>query len=783
MSRKSKSRSPPARAHSIPSHLPDFNERWSVPAICIFLAAIIWTVFGQTVRCGFVNLDDEQYVYENPHVTCGLNLDGITWAFTHFRAANWHPLTWISHMLDCQLYGLTPGGHHLTNVLLHTATTILLFLILRRMTGALWRSAFVAAAFAIHPIHVESVAWVSERKDVLSGLFFVLTLGAYVRYARLPWSPHRYLMVVLMYVLGLMSKPMLVTLPFVLMLLDYWPLGRLTTLTSRTGRFAIPPGIILEKLPLCGLAIASCLVTILAQQEVIKSLQNISFASRAGNAVISYIAYLRQTFWPADMAVVYPFPSGRVEPATVILCLVLLAGISAAVFLLRRQRPYLITGWLWFMVMLLPVIGLVQVGLQARADRYTYLPHIGLCIALTWAVADFCAGWRHRRLVLGGCFAAVLVALIFCARTQTSYWRNSETLWAHALACTSDNFVAHGALGDALVQQGRLEDASFHLQEALRIMPGYPEAWCSLGSALLQQGRTDEAIADFQNAIQIRPDYANAHFDLGLALSRKGDAEEAMVHFQKALKTRPDDTKARLALGNVLLQQGRVDEAIVHIEAVLRIEPQNADVQFALGDALLQQGRVDDAIIHFRSALKIRPNDAAVHCDIGAALFQKGNIDEAIGHFQKALETKPDLAEAHINLGSAFFKKRNVQEAIVHFQSALEVESNNVEAQNDLAWLLATSPQASERNGNRAVDLAERASQATGGENPMILGTLAAAYAEAGRFGDAQQSAQKAVELAAAAGRQDLVSPLTEELKLYQAGLPFHEAETNGSMK
>ncbi len=775
MSRKSKNRVSPKMAAALPSRPGGLNDRWMVPGVCIFLVAMIWAVFGQTLRYGFVNFDDEKYVYENPDVTAGLSLKGIAWAFTHVHAANWHPLTWISHMLDCQFYGLNPGGHHFTNILLHTTSTLLLFLVLRRMTGALWRSAFVAAVFAIHPLHVESVAWVSERKDVLSGLFFMLTIGAYVRYVHHPWSLYRYLMVALMLALGLMSKPMLVSLPFVLLLLDYWPLGRLETRTGQRNHLLSLRQIILEKLPLIGLAAASCLATIFAQHETIKSFETISLPLRAGNALISYVAYLRQMFWPAGMAVFYPFSPGAVGVSNVILSSVLLAGISAGVFVLRRHRPYLLTGWLWFLGMLVPVIGLLQVGAQARADRYTYLPEIGLYLALTWAVADFCAGWRHRRLLLGGCSAGILVALFISARTQTSYWRNSESLWTHTLACTSNNLVAHTDLGFALLQQGRVDDAVFHFQQALQIRPGYADSWFNLGNALLQQGRVDDAMVHFQQALQIRPGYADAHFNLGVALVRKGNVDEAIAQFQQAVEIEPDDAEARLALGNALLQQGRVDEAMVYFRTARQIEPDDAEAHLALGNALLQQGRVDDAMVHFQQALQIEPKNAEAQCDLGAALFRKGNIDDAIAHFQKALEIKPGFTEAHINLGSALVKKGKVDEAITHFQKALEIEPDNVEALNDLAWLLATSPQASVRNGNRAVELAQRANQITGGENPMILSTLAAAYAGAGRFGDAQQSARKAVQMATVAGRQGLVDELTRELRLYEAGLPYQE--------
>ena len=441
------SRKPKKKAAAI-SHPAGLNDRWTVFGIGIFLAAIIWAVFGQTLHFEFVNFDDDTYVYENPEVSQGLTFKGIIWAFTRFHSFNWHPLTWLSHMLDCQLYGSNPGGHHLTNILLHAVAAILLFLVLRQMTGALWRSAFVAAVFAVHPLHVESVAWVSERKDVLSGVFFMLTIGTYVRYARQPWSPAHYGLVALLFALGLMCKPMLVTLPILMLLLDYWPLNRFSNFTPQVF-FRL----VAEKIPLFALAAVSCAVTIFAQTDAIKSFDQISLPLRVGNALVSYAIYLKQMFWPSNLAVLYPFPSHGEVIWKMILASIVLFSISASVFVLRKTRPYLLVGWLWYLVMLVPVIGIFQVGTQAHADRYTYLPQIGLYLLLTWTAVDLCAGWRFRRVVLGGSSTVILVALIFCARAQASYWQNSESLWTHALACTSDNFIAHNNLGTALLER------------------------------------------------------------------------------------------------------------------------------------------------------------------------------------------------------------------------------------------------------------------------------------------------------------------------------------------
>jgi hypothetical protein len=447
------------------SHPTGLNDRWLVLGVCIFLAVVVWLVFGQTLRHEFVNLDDGQYVSENPVVQKGLTWEGFRWALTYGKIGHWHPLTWISHMLDCQFYGLSPGGHHLTNVLLHGAAAILLFLVLRRMTRFLWRSAFVAAVFAIHPLRAESVAWVAERKDVLSALFFMLTLGAYVCYVRRPPSLIRYGVVVLLFALGLLSKNMLVTMPFVLLLLDYWPLNRLSNFTPQ-----VLLRLVAEKIPLFMLTIGSCVATALVPEKI-QTGNDLFFGLRMENAVVSYVTYLWQMIHPSGLACVYPNPANYLPLWQVAGSVGLLLAISGAAWAFRRTHPCLIVGWLWYVGMMIPVIGIVQISYYAHADRYTYLPQIGLYLLLTWAVADWCAGWRHRRWMLGGLCTVILVALIFCARIQVSYWQNSESLWTHTLACTSDNYTAHYNLGEALFQKGRVDEAINHYQKTLQIKP------------------------------------------------------------------------------------------------------------------------------------------------------------------------------------------------------------------------------------------------------------------------------------------------------------------------
>jgi protein O-mannosyl-transferase len=750
------------------------DDGWRVAGLCLVLAAMTFAVFGQTLTYEFVDFDDNEYVYDNPVVSRGLTFKGIVWALTFGQIGHWHPLTWISHMLDCQLYGLNPGGHHLTSVLLHTATVILLFLVLRQMTDAIWRSAFVAAVFAIHPLKVESVAWIAERKDVLSGVFFILTLWAYVRYARQP-SRGRCAAVALLYGLGLLCKNSLVTLPFVLLLLDWWPLCRMTLDGADGGRLAARfGGLMKEKIPLFLLSAGSCVATFLVPEKVIAA-NRVPFLERAGNAVVSYGIYLRQTVFPAGLAVPYLYPSNGLPIWKVVVAFAVLAGVSICLWVCRKKCPYLLVGWLWYLGMLVPAIGIIQISYYARADRYTYLPGIGLALAATWAVGDWSSGWKHRRAVLGGLMTFVTGALMVCAGEQTAYWKNSEALWNHTLACTTSNSVALSGLGNVFLHRKKWDNAIARYREALEINPNYAEAHNNLGNALLQEGKVDEAISHYQEALRINPDYVGAHNNLGSALWQIGRMDEAMSQYQKALQFEPDDAEAHNNLGIALFQKGRLEEAIIQYQKALEINPDYAEAHNDLGIALLQKGRMDEAMVQCQKALQIKPGYAEAHYNLGNILVRQGTVDKAITHYEKALQTKPDYPEAENNLGIALLQKERTGEAIAHFNKALQLEPSDLEVQNVLAWLLATCPDASLRNGDKALQLARQANKLAGGKNPVILHTLAAAFAETGRFGDAVQSAQKAVEMARAAGQQDLAAQLNEELKRYQAGLPLHQ--------
>jgi tetratricopeptide (TPR) repeat protein len=664
------------------------SSRSQTVLVYFSLAAITWLVFGQTLRHDFVNFDDHVYVYDNPLVTRGLSINGIVSALIHPHARNWHPLTTISHMLDCQLYGLNAGGHHFTNVVLHTIAVLLLFRVLRETTGALWPSAFVAALFASHPLHVESVAWVSERKDVLSAVFFMLTLAAYVRYARAP-SHGRYCIVATIFTLGLMSKPMLVTVPFIFLLLDYWPLRRFDKVALvKPGDGIVgwlnrrPNYLFLEKTPLLILSGLSCLVTIWAQNQATGLLEQLPFTWRLNNALVSYIEYVQHTFWPARLAVFYPDPNNALSIWQVRLATAFLLAISAMAILLRKQRPYVLVGWFWYVGMLVPVIGIVQIGEQGHADRYTYLPHIGLFLLIAWTAADLSTAWRLRREYLWLVATTIIAVLSYGAVVQTSFWKNSEELWNHTLAVTSNNDFAHNNLGFLYLRRGELDKAISHFETALKIRSGNSQARYNLGTAIV-------------------------HMNLANALARDGKPEEAVMHYEEAVQLRPD-----------------------------------------YGDA---------------------------YYNFGSVLFQQGRIDDAIAQWQKALAIQPDDAQAHTSLGNAFLQKGRPEKAIVHYQEALAIDPREVNARNNMAWVLATSSDASIRNGAMAVSLAAQALEISGGKDAIFFRTLAASYGECGKFADAIAAAEKGQKIAISRGDSHLAKTLERDIALYRADTPLHQ--------
>ena len=661
-------------------------SRMKASLVSLFLLVITVAAYWPVHTYELVNYDDYMYITESPYVTAGLTLDGVAWALTTFDASNWHPLTWLSHMLDTELYGRNPGGRHLTSVVLHAINGLLLFFVLWKITGSLLPSASIAALFVIHPLHVESVAWVSERKDVLSTLFWLLTMWAYVGYSARP-NLQRYLLVALALALGLLAKPMLVTLPFVFLLLDFWPLGRLRLASFKDpSEYRMVWKLVWEKLPLFGLVAASTVMTYLAQQAggTVRSLETFPFWVRAENALVTYVGYIGKMFWPSKLSVFYPHPGSTLPIWQVLGSALLLIAASALVIWARRRRPYLAVGWFWYLGTLVPVIGLLQLGGQAMADRYTYVPLIGLFIMIAWGIPDLVARWSYRRVGLTIAVCIVLLTLVVSTRAHVAHWQNSTTLFEHALRVTTDNHLAHNNLAVALTEQGRIEEAVAHYREALRIRPNFIKAHNNLGHMLTQQGELTEAIALLSRALEYRPGYANAHNNLGLALAQKGDLTGAIAHYTQSIRIRPDNKKAHNNLGLALARQGKLDEAIVHYREALRLKPDYANAHNSLGIALARQGKFGDAIFHLNEALRINPDDANAHNNMGLLLVREGKLAEAIDHYSQALRVSPDNEQIHNNLGIALVEQGKLTEAIAHYSRALEIRPGYQAARNNL---------------------------------------------------------------------------------------------------
>ena len=781
----------------------------------VLLAAVTLAAYWPVLDNDFVSYDDRAYVTENPHVLAGLSRDSVQWALRTGHAGNWHPLTWLSHILDVQLYGLNPAGHHSTSLLLHTVNGLLLFICLRRMTGALWRSATVAALFALHPMHVESVAWVAERKDVLSTCFFLLTLIAYAKYVTSDaWrvtggesevhgpqstvslrstvhspqstvhaprstlhAPLFYGLSLLCFALGLMSKPMLVTLPCVLLLLDFWPLRRM-----QSGAVG---WLVLEKVPFLALSLASSVTTFLIQRGAgaVSSLETLPLEFRISNALISYARYAIKMVWPVNLAVFYPAPS-QWPDIWVGAALVVLAGVSALALWRVRTAPYLAVGWFWYLGTLVPVIGLVQVGQQAMADRYSYIPLIGLFLILVWAAADLAGRWpayvfsgarlaQPQRVGLPGPFhapsdlrarcgwasraplntywpaargwlaAAGAVGVGACAVLtwqQAGYWRNSGSLFEHALAVTHDNAVAQNNLGVWLMDAGNNAAAEAHFAEAVRIRPRYPEALVNLGLCREQEGNPDEAIellqraaeisgsavahynlasllsqrgdlagaeSHYQSALKAKPEFAEAWYNLGLLKAKEGKADEAEQCYTTALRFNPRLAEAQSALGGTLVAQKRFDAAIEHFQAALQCAPASADAQFNLAATLNAKGDFDGAAAHYAEACRLRPEDVEARQKLAVALLSGGKLADAAAQFQEVLRLRPNAGTEHY-LALALDAQGQVEAALPHYREAVRLDPKTPLYLNDLAWVLATSPKAECGTAHRQCDWRRR---------------------------------------------------------------------------
>ncbi|HEY1785534.1 MAG TPA: tetratricopeptide repeat protein [Pirellulales bacterium] len=619
--------------------------------VCGFLLLAVGLIYGQTLGHGLLAYDDSSFVSGNPHVTAGLTADGVRWALTDGPFGEWYPLTMLSHMLDCQLFGLNAWGHHLTNLLLHAATSIALFLVLWRMTDELWPSAFVAALFAVHPQHVESVAWVAERKDVLSALFFILTLAAYLGYLRHGRSVGRYLLVAVLFALALLAKPMVVTLPALLLLLDFWPLARFGAAgdTPRSTPSLERPGaarLVLEKLPLAVLAAGDCLMTLGTHDS-----GNIPWAwpARVSNAAVSCVDYIAGLFYPVDLAAFYPIPLDGPPAWKVGGSFAVLGIVTTAAVIWRRRCPYCFVGWFWFLGMLAPVLGVVKIGWLAMADRYMYLPGIGLSIAVTWGAVRLAAGWRVPRWTLGTCAGLLIAVLTACAAHQASLWRDDETLWSHALACTVDNGKAELGLADALGRQGRLDQAIVHYRRATQFASDY-HPFDELGLLLVRQGQIEEATELFRRAVEIDPHAVDALCHLGQALAEQHLFRESSQQFHRALEIKPLDFKAHSGLAHALRLEGKPAEAQVEFELALEIDAGSTAARNELGVVLLQQAKIDQAIGEFEATLALDARYLPAQINLALALTALGRTDESADHFRQALEIDPDNAVARKNL-------------------------------------------------------------------------------------------------------------------------------------
>ncbi len=683
-------------------------------SIALLLIAGSFTVYAEVRSHEFVRYDDDLTIFENAVVREGLSLPSAVRAFTEPHETNWIPLTWISLQLDHTLYGLEPAGYLLTNVVLHSVSAALLFLVLARMTGSLWASGFVAAVFALHPLHVESVAWASERKDALSGVFWMLTLLAYAAYAKHPGSTRRYALVLACLVLGLLAKPMLVTLPFVLLLLDYWPLGRL----AAGGKDSLPRRLrpaVLEKLPMLAVVAAVSVVTFVVQRETgaMSRQPMLPFPFRLLNAVDSYGVYIAKSLWPTDLAVFYPHPlrSGSLlRSGAIALALVSVTAVAARAAV---RRPYLIVGWLWYLGTLVPVIGLVQAGMQARADRYMYVPLIGLTVMLAWGAADLFGRRRNGRVALAAASCIVLVALAATARKQVGYWRDTVSLYERAISVTEGNFVAHRGLAAALLSAGSHDRARHHFAAAVRIQPRWFEARVGLGDALLAGGEPAEAIEAYTDALRLQP----------------------------------DESRALERLGRAYFEAGKVNRAERTLLRALRLRGENApsSLQAVLGRVLLHRGALDRSAVYFRRAIDRDPEFAEAHANLGLLLMRAELDEEARPHLEKTLALGLDTADVHVALATLAMRGLDCATAIRHFREALRLNPGMRGAANNLAWLLATSSHESLRDPEEAIRIAEAMLGSRNTESPALLDTLATSYAAAGRFEDAIRTANEAI--------------------------------------
>jgi len=656
--------------------------------IAAAIVAVTAAVYGQVHDFEFLNYDDNVYVTENPYVANGVTWDGVVAAFTKPQNAGWNPVTTLTHMIDVDLFGLNPGPPHIINVLFHCSNTVVLFFLLLGMTGARWPSAFVAALFALHPLHVEPVAWVSSRKDVLSMHFMLLTIRFYLRYVKTPswkWS----VLTVLHFLTALLAKPMVVTLPVLLLLLDYWPLRRLadaSPILAEKRRAALR--LVREKIPLFLCSAVICIITLLVQGSggAVRTLDEYTWYERFGNAIVSYIVYIGVTIWPVRLVPYYPHP-GAWPVLTVLGAAGLLLFITAVALLRVRKSPYLLVGWGWWLVSLLPVIGIIQIGSFARADRFTYLPHIGLFIVFTWGIEELTRRVPQRKSVLTACAIVLFVPAIAVTYNQVGHWRNTISLFEYVLTVSPENAVAHNNLGIALLTRadaaeapsGDLAQAEEHLRNAVRLAPAYVDAYNNLGVTLQRQGK-EGAGELFEKALALDPNDPDALQNAARAQLQIGAIDDAVAKFRRASELVPEDADAHYNLAIALTQQGQVEEGVAEFRKTVELKPDDAVFRAGLANGLLRINRVPAAAEQALEGVKLDPENADAHYNLGVALYTMGRKEDAIEELQQAVELEPDFLDAHLNLAGVLANENRTEEAMHHFKEMLRIHPGDERA-------------------------------------------------------------------------------------------------------
>lgn len=790
--------------------------------VCLLiLVAFTVSAYLGVKSCGFITFDDPDYITQNPYVKQGLNAETVKWAFTKFHSSNWHPLTWMSHMADVEMFGLKPAGHHLHNVVLHALNVCLIFLLLNRLTASVGRSFLVAALFALHPLHVESVAWVSERKDMLSTFFGLLCLLAYGAYAR-RCSPStinhqpstflaspRYWLALVFFALGLMSKPMLVTWPFVMLLLDIWPLNRFRT-PSSIFHLPFAKKLVLEKIPFFILAAASSYVTMKAQSlgRSVASIDWLPMDVRIGNSLAAVFDYLARTVYPVKLAVFYPFPAeiphGKSIAASVLILLMFYLAIRWF-----KTQSWIFVGFSWFLGTLVPVIGLVQVGMQGSADRYTYIPHIGLFIVIVWGFFLLVEKIPHGKKLASGVFLLALLPCWWLTTRQVGVWETDYKLFGHAKDVTARNYVAMTIYGRQLAEKGMNDEALELYKQVLQIQPRYAGGHYVIGDVYRTLGKTNEALESFNAALALDQFHVESLNSRGALLSHMNRPNEAKPDFIKAIELFPAYDIPHLNLGIVYQQQGQLPEAVAAFKSYLKLNPKSAKVWGMLGDSEFKMGKLDQAINSYQQSLAIDPSASSPRYGLACALasggkfleaeknltqiiakdqkmpeafFQMGVVSAslnkpqvALEHLQKAVSLRGTNALYRYHLGIVLSQLGRKLESIKAYEETIQLDDKFAEPLNNLAWMLAADSDPAIRNGTRAVELAERAVKLTDWKEAFLIGTLAAAYAEAGSFDDAVKTAQRAIEQAKVAKQSDIAARNAELLELYRMHKPYHE--------